>query len=293
MPSTEKLNIAPAGNKIRNRSTLKMSRRSIMRRTSHRLIVALLFMGSICCAQVPPHPPDPAHISFSVVSIRPNKTDERGYFWPTQDGLILKNNSVFELLQTAFGTETVAPAWTRNERYDVVAKVDESDLPAYKSMSPAQQVSLLQPVMIDRFALKLHTEQHTFKKLALVVDNAQKTSTALIPSKDQQAKYPNWLISGHYQLDAKSGTMHDLCNMLLSTEAQEAVVDQTGLNGKYDFRLSWSRVFPEPSATAPPDSGDAPDIFHAVKEQLGLKMVPTHTVDTVYVIDAISRPSLN
>jgi uncharacterized protein (TIGR03435 family) len=86
--------------------------------------------------------------------------------------------------------------------------------------------------------------------------------------------------------------MQQLCNMLLSTEARELVRDETGLQGKYDFQLRWSRDPADlPSKTAV--SIDAPEIFTAVKEQLGLQIVPRRVTEKVLVIDHIERPSAN
>lgn len=87
-----------------------------------------------------------------------------------------------------------------------------------------------------------------------------------------------------YHLVAKGVKLSDLCYMLLSTEAQELVVNKTGLDGAYDFELSWRR---------PESNGDAPEIFDAVKQQLGLEMVRQRIPSDVLAIDGISRPDAN
>jgi uncharacterized protein (TIGR03435 family) len=72
------------------------------------------------------------------------------------------------------------------------------------------------------------------------------------------------------------------------------VVNKTGLTDKYDFVLDWS---PDQS-TAPVANGldaptDAPALFTAVQEQLGLKLVQTKGPVEVIVIDHIEMPSEN
>jgi uncharacterized protein (TIGR03435 family) len=68
------------------------------------------------------------------------------------------------------------------------------------------------------------------------------------------------------------------------------VVDQTGLHGRYNFVLKWSSQMEQ-------DAGDGldeyPDIFTAVREQLGLRLVPTKGPVDVLVIDHIERPTPN
>jgi uncharacterized protein (TIGR03435 family) len=66
------------------------------------------------------------------------------------------------------------------------------------------------------------------------------------------------------------------------------VVDQTNLSGHYDFTLLWT---PDTIHNTPRDT--APDLFTAVQEQLGLKLVATHAPTDVFVIDAVTRPTPN
>jgi uncharacterized protein (TIGR03435 family) len=68
------------------------------------------------------------------------------------------------------------------------------------------------------------------------------------------------------------------------------VVDQTGLTGTYDFDLSWRR--PE-SGDATGSTSDAPEIFDAVKQQLGLEMIRERVPTRVLVIEKIMQPSAN
>jgi uncharacterized protein (TIGR03435 family) len=65
------------------------------------------------------------------------------------------------------------------------------------------------------------------------------------------------------------------------------IVDKTGLKGKYDIDLTWSRE------EIPGSADNAPSIFAALEEQLGLKLEPARApVDTIRV-EHIERPSEN
>ena len=66
--------------------------------------------------------------------------------------------------------------------------------------------------------------------------------------------------------------------------------DRTGLTGRFDLDVTF---LPQAGGPAPRDPGDAPFIFNAVQEQLGLKLEPAKTPIEVLVIDAIERPTEN
>jgi len=71
------------------------------------------------------------------------------------------------------------------------------------------------------------------------------------------------------------------------------VVDRTGLTGSYRVTLNFNRnaTLRPPGATASPD--DAPSVFTAIQEQLGLKLQPTRLLRDTLVIDHIERPTPN
>ena len=68
------------------------------------------------------------------------------------------------------------------------------------------------------------------------------------------------------------------------------VVNQTGLMGAYDFKLTWAsdRLTPEASRDQ-----EVPTFFTAVQEQLGLRLVPSKAPVEVILIDHIEKPSEN
>jgi bla regulator protein BlaR1 len=74
------------------------------------------------------------------------------------------------------------------------------------------------------------------------------------------------------------------------------VYNRTGLEGCYALRLGF-RVdqtrFPLPKDSPLQSSNDLPDLFTAVQEQLGLKLVPQKTKEPAFVVDHIERPSEN
>ena len=77
----------------------------------------------------------------------------------------------------------------------------------------------------------------------------------------------------------------------LTTYAGRLVVDRTGLEGPFDFDLTYAPA--GRGGTPPPASDDRPSIFVAVQEQLGLKLEPAVERVDVLVIDRVSLPTEN
>ncbi len=87
------------------------------------------------------------------------------------------------------------------------------------------------------------------------------------------------------------GTLLSTFARSLSSSVGRIVEDRTGLKGYYALTLTTSSARPGPDAAPAP--GDAPSIFIALEEQLGLKLEPaTKPLQTV-VIDHIEPPTEN
>jgi len=69
---------------------------------------------------------------------------------------------------------------------------------------------------------------------------------------------------------------------ILSSYAQQIVIDRTGLEGGYDFKFDWS-----------PRDPDAPSLFTALQEQLGLKLESQKAPVEFLIISHAERPSEN
>ena len=76
----------------------------------------------------------------------------------------------------------------------------------------------------------------------------------------------------------------------LQLRVDRPVVDRTGLTGNYAIRLEVPRLAPAEPGALP--SGTA-DIITAVREQLGLSLVPRTEPTTVLMIDHVEMPTPN
>ena len=101
---------------------------------------------------------------------------------------------------------------------------------------------------------------------------------------------PNRLMGGGFPVS-------ELANMM-SMLVQRTVVDRTGLTGNYDVLMTFQpEQLPGPGGVLglppTPVAGDtnAPSLFTAVQEQLGLKLEPARGPVQVLVIDRVERPT--
>ena len=85
---------------------------------------------------------------------------------------------------------------------------------------------------------------------------------------------------------------------MLPQWVERQVIDRTGLTGLYDLTLKWTpEAIPSllglPPVPRPPADPDAPDIFTALQEQLGLKLEAGRGPVEVVVIDRLEKPTLD
>ena len=81
----------------------------------------------------------------------------------------------------------------------------------------------------------------------------------------------------------------------LSSVLGRPVINETGLNGRFDSTLEWAR---EPRGPASFDSPApatlaGPTLIEALRDQLGLKLEPAKAALRILVIDRVERPSEN
>ena len=83
--------------------------------------------------------------------------------------------------------------------------------------------------------------------------------------------------------------------MSVMADLGRPVLDQTGLNGVFDFTLEWTPDIngPSPSSAAFQPDPSGPTFLEALKEQLGLKLDSQTGPVEVFVIDHIEMPSEN
>jgi uncharacterized protein (TIGR03435 family) len=97
-------------------------------------------------------------------------------------------------------------------------------------------------------------------------------------------------------------TLDDLCKQLLGI-LDRPVINRTGITGRFDIHVDFSRegtkmaamplMQPSDGPSSDSDATGPPSIFTALQEQLGLKLEPAKGPIEVLVIDHVERPSQN
>lgn len=228
--------------------------------------------------------------TYDVVSIKPNKTGDGNYGIRTGDDSLTATNVSLKFLASM--TYDIKPELISgisgpidSARFDVIAKIVDSDPAAMKKLSDKQRLAMVLPVLMERFQLKAYTEIKTLPVYELVV--IQDGPKFKQSSNDTQE-------NGLWNVNNNQGTItaHDYSMTslasLLTDVAHRTVIDKTGLTGKYDLTLKWSQDVGSDSTT---DTG--PSIFTALQEQLGLKLKPAKGPVKTLVVDHVAMPSEN
>lgn len=180
--------------------------------------------------------------------------------------------------------QVFGPAWLGEARYDIVAKGPEG---ARREQLP----EMMQALLAERFRLEVHHEQKDFDVFVLLVGkNGAKMKTAA-----EQPGGPEGAAFGFSMSAAAVGKLEARhCDMTalaatLPRLVGRPVVDQTGMAGRYDFELEFSREdmgrmgVPD---LPPPGAEPASSIFTSL-HQIGLKLEPRKfPMDTVVVDSA-------
>jgi uncharacterized protein (TIGR03435 family) len=232
---------------------------------------------------------------FEVASIKPSKSSDGMMGW-TPDGILITGIPVQLLILQAFDIENDqligAPGWVRSDRFDIQAKVAPEDLEAFRKIPIDNRSSMLLPLLEDRFHFKYHHETRELQLYNLVVAKGGPKLTKSATDPEMKRRMMMW--RGRGNLEAHGVPLDDLAHQLAGVLGHR-VKDKTGLTGNYDFKLRWTPDDARPVGAAPADNGqpaeDAPSLFTALQEQLGLKLESTKGNVDLIVIDHIDPPT--
>ena len=240
---------------------------------------------------------------FDVASVKENKSDSHSMRWMyTADGVSMTNLSLANLIADAYNIKQYlisgGPSWVNSDSFDIDAKVDAADVGTYKKLSPAQHRLMMQKLLADRFHLAAHIETKTLPVYDLVVaSGGSKLKPAALdpqPPPDTNTSDPpkprGMIRMGRGTVELQDMPFGALVEQL-GYAVNRTVINKTGLTGKYDLSLKWTPDDQDPADTS--SDNQAPHLFTALQEQLGLKLEPSKgPVDTL-VIDHVEMPTAN
>jgi uncharacterized protein (TIGR03435 family) len=250
----------------------------------------------------PPSAPKPlpegTSLEFEVASIKPSRATQRPTtgFNVTATELRSPNVSLAGLLAFAFELHpmqlTGLPGWADTEGYEIVARLPQGGDP-----TDVQLRAMLKNLIRSRFSLAFHTDN---RELSVYAIRMGKNGRAGIKMTANASGGLRMNSQGVARVRFEGATMAALALQLQLRVLDRPVVDQTGLEGRYDFALDWRPdefQFPavpaERRAAATAANDSLPDLFTAFQEQLGLKLEGAKASLPVLVVDKVSRPSEN
>jgi bla regulator protein blaR1 len=233
-----------------------------------------------------------ARLSFDVASVKSSPPGAPGRITDSlpgggyrADGVTLKT-----LMIRAYGVNgyqlSGGPAWIDSARFDILAR---PETPGTTHEIPER----LRNLLADRFQLVTHRETKEQPAYALVIArNGQKFQES-VESRGVIRSAPG-LLSGQQVGIPQIASA-------LSFYVGRPVIDKTGLTGHYDLELKWTPDSPQaapgplPPGVPPPPPPDpnAPSLFTALPEQLGLRLESQRAPVEMLVIDRAERPSEN
>jgi uncharacterized protein (TIGR03435 family) len=167
----------------------------------------------------------------------------------------------------------------------------------------AQFRVMLQSLLAERFHLKAHVEKREFNGYALMVakTGARLKEGAAAPPPhvdgfpDLPANRPGLssqhTMSGDYLLvraRVRQEPMAQFADWLHIADDQP-VVDATGLTGKYDFIFEYTAEFKNTTPGTASEPPVAPDLFTALRQQLGLQLVRQKVPLQVVVVESADK----
>ncbi len=268
------------------------------------ILLALVGVSSIALGQ------PTAKFEFEVATVKPaapltgRSTPRGGPGTNDPEQVHYTYVSVKNLLLLAYGLPTLqitGPAWIDSERFDVNAKLAPG--------TTKEQVNvMLQNLLADRFKLVVHREMREVPIYELTVGkNGPKIKPYVEDPNEPTYELgkptfgkdgvplvrPGGVMftmgPGPKTFTARKQSMAQLCTTL-AIELERPVVDKTSLTGDYDYKLTYLPTqAPAQAATQAEKPSDAPDVFTAVQEQLGLKLESKKGSIEMLVVDSGQR----
>ena len=245
----------------------------------------LLFLGLLSTTIALSH-------EFDVSVVKPHASGTPcGESLPYPGGrLVLSCFTLDEIVREALdlqpgqsGELTGGPDWVRNEFWDVSAKAAG----VAGELSPSVYRAMLLKLAEEQFHLKLSSRKREVRGLELVIDRNSRARPGLVPNT-----------GAPYRFDLKPGitltvqriSMGEFAAWLkMPMAVGQRVENKTGLPGQYDFVLRWTPN-PVQHAAEPAPPGDAPTIFTALREQLGLRLRSGRVLADAFTIESAQRP---
>jgi len=203
------------------------------------------------------------------------------------------------------------PEWVANDRYAIEAR-------SSGSATKDQMRLMMQSLLAERFKLAAHFETRVFPALGMSLVKPGQTGPKLRPHSEgvpceatpatNEPLRPGgnifppvcdvvmFTIQGGR--NAKGGSRNTTLPLMAGAlpgmgRLDHAMVDQSGLTGRFDFIIEFTPDRPAGAPDADPAEVSGPTFIQALREQLGLKLESIKALLPLLVIDHVERPADN
>lgn len=178
------------------------------------------------------------------------------------------------------------PNWSQSERYDIVGKQGKAG-----PLSPDLGKLMLRTLLSDRFQLKIHRD---IREMPVYVMTVAAGGLKMKPRTEGDGGAPGGMPIEGARIPGRNTTIQFLAYGLQQL-LDRPVLDSTGVPGSFDFDLSWR---PDPTqfrgrGDQVPSNPDDPDLFTALKQQLGLRLEPQKAPAPIIIVDSAEKPTDN
>ncbi|MGA2250784.1 TIGR03435 family protein [Terracidiphilus sp.] len=253
------------------------------------MTVAVPFLFTLSCSA---QTPKSKELTYEVVSVKKSKGDPNSSNLSVRRDILSADTVLPRLIQYAFGLPwgdqvSGLPKWAESTRFDVEAKMDEDTMAALDKLPAeerqAKRREMCAQILTERFGLKFHHEVKVLPVYHLVIAKGGATL------KRTESKSPGSQTSmDRAKLVGTGMTTADIATTL-SRKVDRHILDKTGLTGRYDLELKWAADDDEDLQSIDQQA----TIITALREQLGLKLLPSKDSVEIIVVDAVSQPSEN
>lgn len=236
--------------------------------------------------------------TFDVAAIHPHISEphEHNSIWSSSsDGQFKAENiSALALIHWAWempDTRIVgAPDWVNTAHFNIEAKADPAVDQQLHTLTSGDALRLkekmVQALLAERFKLVVHSETRELPIYHLVVAKGG-------PRLGATQSDGTTINHGRDHIEVQGADSLGLLAEELSKEVGRDVVNETGIQGRYDVKLRFTPDEGPAMLNGQPIPDPPPGLFTALQEQLGLKLEPAKGPVQVLVIDHIEMPSAN
>jgi uncharacterized protein (TIGR03435 family) len=254
-------------------------------------VAAIVMAGTAALIARQPQAP-----SFDAVSIKVNRSGAQGGSSRAQPGRYVGVNvTLMRLIRLAYRPIEEfdgGPDWKDRDHFDVEAATGSNP-------SQPQMLAMLRTMLADRFKLRAHTETRALPVYELFVARSDgrlgpsltRVADACPPPATPGTGGPEAVAAplvrcGFTLQDGVLKGMGTLASIAGELGiAGRRTVDRTALTGVYRIELRWS-----PDHIAGQAADAPPEIFTAIREQLGLRAQAATAPIEVLVIESAERP---